>query len=193
MKLLFRKVTDTTYNLKYGWMLVIQDIETLIYYQTLNYKPQLPRVWDNVISTINGQSHINSTLGTLLKLEMEVHKGEAKSIIEHTDTLLKRLYKDKMKVISETGGIYINKNGGYFCFHKGLQIQDEKILKNKAGQIVFPKYTEKDIKIIQWENGKHYYAKIGNIDVVDKMNNQKWNTKKRAQEIANEFLENQSK
>lgn len=48
----------------------------------------------------------------------------------------------------------------------------------------------KDTRYIQWDNGIHWYVKIGKFDVVDKDNNQKWNTKKEAQEATKWFIEN---
>jgi len=35
---------------------------------------------------------------------------------------------------------------------------------------------------------KHYYAKVGKLDVTDKNGNIKWNSHKRAMEVAKEFM-----
>lgn len=46
----------------------------------------------------------------------------------------------------------------------------------------------KEVRYLQWPNGKHWYAKIGNDDVVDAQGNQKWSTKKEAEKAAEWFL-----
>ena len=51
----------------------------------------------------------------------------------------------------------------------------------------FDKFTEDDIRIIKWEGGKHFYAKIGKEDVVID-NKQKWDTRGEAMECAKLFL-----
>lgn len=48
-------------------------------------------------------------------------------------------------------------------------------------------YTKDDIKIMRWPNGYHWYAKIGQIDVVID-GEQKWNAKWEAQEKAEQYL-----
>jgi len=50
-------------------------------------------------------------------------------------------------------------------------------------------YTVDDIRIISWDGGTHFYAKIDLIDVVID-GEQKWNTEKEAKDKANEFLNN---
>lgn len=58
-------------------------------------------------------------------------------------------------------------------------------------RLVYPGYnkpTIDDIKFIQWENGTHWYAKLGSIDIVDKKGNQKWNSRSEAEKVASEWL-----
>lgn len=49
------------------------------------------------------------------------------------------------------------------------------------------KYTEKDIRIIVWREGTHYYAKVGNCDVVVE-GEQKWETRDMALMKAKFFI-----
>jgi hypothetical protein len=52
------------------------------------------------------------------------------------------------------------------------------------------KTIENRIKLFRWFEGKHWYAKIdGEIDVVDKRGNQKWNTSEQAMKEAKEFID----
>ena len=44
-----------------------------------------------------------------------------------------------------------------------------------------------DVKFIMWNGGKHWYAKIGKLDVV--VNGiQKWNTKEEATKAAKQYI-----
>ena len=70
-----------------------------------------------------------------------------------------------------------------------FEVKDELIKNN----ITWPTYSINDIKIIQWPNGEHYYAKIGIMDIVDKNGNQKWNTYDEAFNQAKFFLKNEEK
>jgi hypothetical protein len=44
-----------------------------------------------------------------------------------------------------------------------------------------------EIRIIKWPDGKHFYAKVGNADVVVD-GKQKWDSKYAAQKAAERFL-----
>lgn len=66
----------------------------------------------------------------------------------------------------------------------------ERVFQN---DLVYPNtkpLTVDDVRYIQWDGGKHWYAKLGHFDVIDKENRQKWNTKKEAEEAAKWFIEN---
>ena len=49
------------------------------------------------------------------------------------------------------------------------------------------KYTKNDIRLIQWKDGSHWYAKIGREDVV-MYGKQKWDTKEEANKMAEKYL-----
>jgi hypothetical protein len=55
-------------------------------------------------------------------------------------------------------------------------------------EMIYPTYTEKDINITKWPGGKHYYARIGNMQVMDENGDTKWNTYERAFEVAKKYL-----
>jgi hypothetical protein len=77
-------------------------------------------------------------------------------------------------------GIFINSNGGYFGYNTNLEVTDTQ-------EISKYKLPTEEIRIISWPNGKHFYAKIGNADVVVD-GRQKWDTKAEAQLNAEKFL-----
>ena len=47
-----------------------------------------------------------------------------------------------------------------------------------------------DVRYINWCGGKHYYAKVGALDIVDEKGDQKWNTKEEAEAAAKVFVNN---
>ena len=57
--------------------------------------------------------------------------------------------------------------------------------------LTFPnedKPTMQDVRFIVWDGGVHYYAKIGKLDIVDKDGNQKWNTRREAEDAAQWYI-----
>lgn len=53
-------------------------------------------------------------------------------------------------------------------------------------------FQNKKIQYLQWPGGIHWYAKIDNVDIVDKYGNQKWHTKEKAKKVAEEFIKENS-
>lgn len=56
--------------------------------------------------------------------------------------------------------LWFNEKGGW---NLGLDADD--IVTVYCDKLLFPNYTEKDIKINRWGGGQHYYAKVGEIEV----------------------------
>lgn len=57
--------------------------------------------------------------------------------------------------------------------------------------LVYPdedKPTLQDVRFIVWDGGKHFYAKIGKLDVVDANGNQKWDTRQEAEKAAEWYI-----
>jgi len=55
-----------------------------------------------------------------------------------------------------------------------------------SDKLEYPSYkpTFDNVKFIQWPDGKHWYAKIGHEDIVDKDRNQKWESRVDAEAAA---------
>jgi len=91
--------------------------------------------------------------------------------------LSQKIKKAQLKLILNGYKIVINSKGGYFELSKNDEIE------------ILSKYIKDDIKITRWRNGKHFYAKIGHIDVIDEFDNVKWNTEKKAKDVAIKYME----
>ena len=65
----------------------------------------------------------------------------------------------------------------------------ERYYSDKLEYPDFKKPTLDDVRFIQWDGGKHWYAKVNKEDIVDELGNQKWDTKEDAEEAAKWFIE----
>lgn len=63
------------------------------------------------------------------------------------------------------------------------------MIGDKLEYIDFKKPMLNDARFIQWEGGWHWYVKLNKEDVVDELGNQKWNTKKEAEEATKWYIE----
>ena len=182
----FEKVKNTFYDLTYDWMLVIEDEQSLEDYFQKSMSGKLRGVWDNMIEVAEGRAHYNTRLGGLIAM----HADGKKSMVELTANVLDKIYEAKRKALRNYGKIYINKVGGFF-FHADF-IQVLESIEIPGENIIFPAYTKADIKVQQWPNGTHYYAYVGDFEVVDMRykheGQKKWDTRKEAEEAASYYL-----
>lgn len=97
------------------------------------------------------------------------------------------LYYNRMRDINAGRDIYLSEGLTVFMLTEGYT---EIIEHYYSDVLAFPheKYTLDNVRFIMWDGGKHWYAKIGNIDIVDQTGNQKWNTKEEATQAAIEYL-----
>lgn len=69
-----------------------------------------------------------------------------------------------------------------------------KIIEDKfKDEMIYPSEENlniEDVRYLQWDGGKHWYAKIGYEDIVDKNGNQKWDTKQEAEEASKWYIQN---
>jgi len=129
--------------------------------------------------------HCRSELANRLQSLAEINNNSFFSTLQKVSG---KTFQTQSKFILNGLSIYINKNGGFFSgitSYKTLKTQE--IINN----IIFPKndgkYTDKDIRILKWDGGTHYYAKINDFDV--EVNDElKWNTEIEARKKAMEFL-----
>jgi len=63
-----------------------------------------------------------------------------------------------------------------------MEINDQKELNRE--------FNIKKVKTFKWPSGRHFYAKVGNLDVIDKNGDVKWNSDAQARKAAEWFIEN---
>ena len=173
------KVVDTKFGLNYGYLFDIQSTaEAFEWYKNVRV-PAGVEEFNNAVGSREGGNPNGShaTKGWALAYLAGL-KGI--SLVGALTKFNVDLAAGMEKVLNQQGRIFINTNGGYFGYADSLEISDTK-------EIPHWKLPTEEIRILQWPGGKHYYAKVGNQDVVvDGL--QKWNSKYDAQRAAEKFL-----
>ena len=176
------KIGNITINgLKYRNYILISNIEEYKeYFQILNnkFKVSESEIKNNKTWVGHGHSVITGITGVFCG--MIENKNERQPMLDHLAILHGKIVSDQLKIILDGYKLAINDKGGYFPIKQNEQFEFEEITDNI--------YSESDIKINKWYGGKHYYAKIGKLDVVDENGNVKWNTEKEARKKALEYL-----
>jgi hypothetical protein len=126
----------------------------------------------------HGHSQLTAVAGMFCGMIDE--KDERGPMLGHLKLIEAQVMSSQLKSILKGEKLVINSRGGYFPIHVG----GEFTIKSCTGG----RYTEDNIKINKWWGGKHYYAKIAAVDVVDEHGNVKWNTKKHAMDVAKAYM-----
>lgn len=159
----------------------IDDLESYKNYEhELNNKFLISELEIKNLKTFIGHGHSFLTGVSGLFCGMISEKEGREPMIAHLKLLQATILCNQIKSLLKGEKLIINENNGYFTIKPN---QEYKILNIHAD-----KFTKKDIRIIKWWGGTHYYAKIGNIDVVDDDGNVKWNTEQYAYDIAIKYM-----
>lgn len=95
-----------------------------------------------------------------------------------------RTFKDRIEMFNKGKAIYFTDGLPYYCCNVHPTYDDEKW----SEELIYPyEYQYDDCRFIQWPDGRHWYVKCGNIDILDKYGNQKWSDKSYAQKIAKQW------
>ena len=132
-------------------------------------------------------NHAESVFQTGLTYQLQLNKDN-KSWIELANDMVVQVYYNRVKSFNKGTTLMYRRDS---LVSTPLIEKIHNIIETKyISKIEFPileRPTENDINIISWSGGKHYYAKVGNYDVV--VNGvQKWNTKYEAREAAKTFI-----
>jgi len=178
----FVKITDTHSNLTHNWMLYCDSVEHLIEHTELYMNPEIALGINDYMqrSELHPITNWRKAVETLSRVS-EKPAYEISTILEN------KVYQGKVKTLFNYKAILLRENGSYMAVTNSIQINEEKICK----EMIYPfnSYSKEDIKITKWPGGRHFYAKIGKLDVVDKEGNVKWWSEEDAQENALKYLE----
>lgn len=78
--------------------------------------------------------------------------------------------------------LVVNRNGGFFPLDSRLTIKERRTIDTWF----LPVAGKASVSITQWPNGKHFYAKVGDVEV-ELYGRRKWDTKADAEAAAKRF------
>jgi hypothetical protein len=183
-KFVLAQINDVTSVVQWGWL--VNNTESLMEFMKLKDKKHVKGYLRAKKADMNKQ-HPSDMLSSGIHWLFRINppKKERPTVVDDLLHMHDEFMTPVIKVFKEYGELLAWNNlfsfaptGGY----KYLRIITKSIL-------IFPEitYTEKDIRIIQWKGGTHWYAKIGNIDV--EINGEsKWSTWKEANNNAKKYL-----
>ena len=187
--MVFTFVLKDKESINQGWWLKISSIQELCAYYKEIIAKRNSFVLENYLYgkeyNKNGTEHSSHYKEAPITQAVVIY-GENRNynILQSLVGFQAEVASDQLNCINESGAIYINRNGGYHSYSS----KDKEYAVIKKHEIVFPKFSKKDIRIRKFPYGNHYYAYVGNQEVRNG-NVVKWNTYKAAYEQAEKYLE----
>lgn len=176
--------------MEYGFMLKIDSDAEMLEYVSTSMSNRFRRGFADCFQSkdlgklvgVEGGGHCTTELGHRLARLCEL-EGKNRSLIQITMDLHDRALLAQVRLLHAAGTIYINKNGGFFGHDEDVEVLETRDMET----FVFP---SDDVRITQWPNGTHWYARIGDVDVRDCIGEMKWDTRKQAERAVEWFRQN---
>ena len=169
-----------------SWYFVC-DKEVDVYYFFEKY--YAPIIHDGVARYMRGD--YNTYWGNTILRLTESPKYRHMTACTLSSTFENEMYANKCDSVKNGEIQLFNKNDmRYFTLNSNVKIIQEKYADN----LTFPdeqKYDINDIVIKRWDNGIHYYAKIGKYDIISHVGQVKYNSYSDAHAECLKWLENQ--
>lgn len=172
----FVKIHNTHYDIKHDFALLCEDYETLADHTMKFFHGEIKKGISDLIHQKETGQHLSSHWAHALQVKFTVEGG---NVLEISQDLEKDILQTKMEMIDRHGAIVLREN----CSYAPLVDTDVIIDQIESEDILYPGKDESSIRIFQWDGGKHWYAKIGGMDVSDK-GKAKWNTYNAAKQAA---------
>jgi hypothetical protein len=134
--------------------------------------------------------HADNDVENAIRVIDAINHGEPRplSMFETTNQMLLDAYKTRIETLMKYGECYLANGVQQFGYSEEYyEICEQRF----SDEFVFPTQrlaTIDDVRIIQWPGGLHFYAKVGNVDIVDSRGNQKWDTEEEAKKEAAKFI-----
>jgi len=160
------KFAHIKYNYLRGetaWQLLVEDVTDLLRYMEVTSGADVKDYFELKRRT-KKRIHLNTKLEMFRSLITSC-KTERKTCIDDLNIISDTIFKPKLKAILRGKKLLINSVGGW-CWLDNERMEVLEIITND--KFVYPYYSEKDIKINRWENGTHWYVRIGNYDMPEK-------------------------
>lgn len=159
-----------------GWWLKINSIEQLTEYHKKLSGSQYENAFDmysqgyihgkggrpeEILEGLSLEERIKMMLNPdFKKLQGAVYMAEKSNatILDGFRMLNMEIGSGQLRSLKEFGNIFINRAGGYT-----ISISYDQFCRRK--EMVFPDFTEKDIRVKQFKGGTHFYAYIGDMQL----------------------------
>ena len=138
----------------------------------------------------NHFGHAESIAEFAIQLESKFKFGPLcpMTMFQGANSLYDTVVANRLKDV-EKRPLYLGPEVREFAYTEGNSFYDICEIV-EVDELVFPEPVPilENVKYMQWPGGHHWYAKLGNEDITDYMGNQKWNTKKAAEEAAQWYI-----
>jgi hypothetical protein len=184
MKYEFIKIKDNRTGIVYpNWFLLANTSKLIIEHTEKYFKTEIEKgVKDWFASKGASIDHLKTNWASAV-YKMMSFKG-SNFIVEST-IMENEVFRGKINTLLKGFVLLLRENGTYTVTSDGDEI--EILHQTFNEKMLYPNYTLDDIKINRFAGGKHYYPKIGEMEVeVDGVN--KWNTPERAREMAEQYF-----
>ena len=164
------------------WVLSVETYEQLIEWHTTSGHTSAGAhdIYQGLLKT---GKHAVSTVGIWYEMLMELGLASGKELGYNSYAKLANevLLDSKREALDDGKHVIINPNGSYATL-----CGDFFYIIDEMESDTWPVLTGK-ARYIQWANGKHWYAKIGDLDVVVD-GDQKWDSKKEAEKAVAKYM-----
>lgn len=130
----------------------------------------------------------NEIASAIERISAIKYKPSPMAFFNTGNEMLQTAINQRLKEVEKGKTIYLENGVREFGFSP---MHYEIIEEHYSDELVYPDFlipTLDDVKYVQWTGGYHWYAKVNREDVVDELGNQKWNTKKEAEEAAKWYI-----
>ena len=113
------------------------------------------------------------------------------ALFDTANELLLTAINNRLKDIANGNVVYVEdgvRQFGYTSKNPHFEIV-ETYYSDKLEYPDFTKPILNDVRFIQWDDGKHWYAKVNKEDIIDEFGRQKWNSKEEAENAAKWYIE----
>ena len=171
------------------WYFIPQSYEQLFEhwdkYAGALMKAGMDEVVQHILDKAHGllSPHYTTTWGSLVE-QMSSIKGLPYWEVAHEEE--NKLFNQRIEMFEKNDEILLSDGLTVFSLIEGFTEIKEHVYKDTL-EYPSEKFSIDDVRYIQWDGGKHWYAKIGNFDIVYE-GDQKWNSKLEAEIAVKQYF-----